>query len=98
MCIRDRIITIQEKELHSRRQLEEVGLKTSERLPIHKRKKKPTNNNDADYECEICRANLFISHVSIFFIILCSIKQLLIRYKICTLLNLCISNNLASGL
>lgn len=58
------VIAIQEKELHSRKQLEEVGLKASQRLPIHKRKKKPTNNSDADYECEICRANLFISHVA----------------------------------
>lgn len=58
------IIAIQKKELHGRRQLEEVGLKASERLPIHKRKKKPTNNSDADCECEICRANLFISHVA----------------------------------
>lgn len=58
------IVAIQKKELHGRRQLEEVGLKASERLPIHKRKKKPTNNSDADYECEICRANLFISHVA----------------------------------
>lgn len=63
------IIQIQEKELNSRRQLEEAGLKASQRIPIHKRKKKPTNNSDADYECEICRANLFISHVSIFSLI-----------------------------
>lgn len=63
------IIAIQEKELCSRRQLEEVGLKASQRIPIHKRKKKPMNNSDADYECEICRANLFISHVSIFTLI-----------------------------
>ncbi|XP_076247769.1 jumonji, AT rich interactive domain 2 [Calliopsis andreniformis] len=62
------VIKIREKEITYRKQLESVGLTNTERLPLPdsgKRKKgKKVKEDDGDFECEICRANLFVSLVN----------------------------------
>ncbi|XP_076170572.1 jumonji, AT rich interactive domain 2 [Ptiloglossa arizonensis] len=62
------VIKIREKEISYRKQLESVGLTNTERLPLPdsgKRKKgKKVKEDDGDFECETCRANLFVSLVS----------------------------------
>nr|XP_033331925.1 uncharacterized protein LOC117223641 [Megalopta genalis] len=62
------VIKIREKEITCRQQLEAVGLTNTERLPLPdsgKRKKgKKVKEDDGDFECETCRANLFVSLVS----------------------------------
>ncbi|KZC08440.1 Protein Jumonji [Dufourea novaeangliae] len=62
------VIKIREKEITYRKQLDAVGLTNTERLPLPdsgKRKKgKKVKEDDGDFECETCRANLFVSLVS----------------------------------
>ncbi|OAD55498.1 Protein Jumonji [Eufriesea mexicana] len=62
------VIKIREKEINYRKQLELVGLTNTERLPLPdsgKRKKgKKVKEDDGDFECETCRANLFVSLVN----------------------------------
>jgi hypothetical protein len=63
------VLQIRQQELDYRKQLYALGLKTSERLPlpevnIKRRKARQAREEEADYECEICRANLFVSLVS----------------------------------
>ncbi|XP_047114096.1 uncharacterized protein LOC124794633 [Schistocerca piceifrons] len=59
------ILKVRERELDQRKQLFNLGLKTSERLPLPEKKKyRPAREEDGDYECEICRANLFVSLVT----------------------------------
>ncbi|XP_053995010.1 protein Jumonji [Hylaeus volcanicus] len=62
------VIKIREKEINYRKQLESVGLTNTERLPLPdsgKRKKgKKVKEDDGDFECETCRANLFVSLVN----------------------------------
>ncbi|XP_076622375.1 jumonji, AT rich interactive domain 2 [Colletes latitarsis] len=62
------VIKIREKEINYRKQLESVGLTNTERLPLpdsSKRKKgKKVKEDDGDFECETCRANLFVSLIS----------------------------------
>lgn len=62
------VIKIRENEISYREQLEAVGLTSTERLPLPdsgKRKKgKKVKEDDGDFECEACRANLFVSLVS----------------------------------
>jgi len=59
------VIKIREKELECRKQLENMGLTNRERLPLPDsgkgRKGKKVKEDDSDYECETCRANLFVS-------------------------------------
>ncbi|KAG8224132.1 hypothetical protein J437_LFUL001826, partial [Ladona fulva] len=60
------IFRIREDELEKRKQLSLLGLKSSERLPqqpVKRNRKGPrsTQDDDGDYECEICRANLYVS-------------------------------------
>lgn len=64
--------TIQELRVHeynSRKKLDVLGLKTYERLPLpdtaNTRKKRKMQEDDGEYECEICRANLYVSLVSV---------------------------------
>lgn len=62
------VIKIREKEINYRKELESVGLTNKERLPLPdsgKRKKgKKVKEDDGDFECETCRANLFVSLVN----------------------------------
>ncbi|XP_043526982.1 protein Jumonji [Frieseomelitta varia] len=62
------VIKIREKEISYRKQLESIGLINTERLPLpdsgKRRKGKKVKEDDGDFECEICRANLFVSLVS----------------------------------
>ncbi|XP_017881507.1 protein Jumonji [Ceratina calcarata] len=62
------VIRIRDKEISCREQLKLVGLMNRERLPLPdsgKRKKgQRVNEDDGDFECETCRANLFVSLVS----------------------------------
>ncbi|KAI4471896.1 lysine-specific demethylase [Holotrichia oblita] len=61
-----------DREKRLREKLRELGLKLTEKLPppevpaVRKRRKlqQRQDNNGGDYECEICRANLFISLVN----------------------------------
>lgn len=62
------VLQIRQQELDYRKQLYALGLKTSERLPlpevnIKRRKARQAREEEADYECEMCRANLFVSLV-----------------------------------
>jgi protein Jumonji len=54
-----------EREEDNRQILKNVGLKSSERLPLPDSSKKGKNNveEDTEYECEDCRANLYLSLV-----------------------------------
>ncbi|XP_075229999.1 jumonji, AT rich interactive domain 2 [Lycorma delicatula] len=57
--------SIKENEIVHRSELEKLGLTISERLPLNKRRKsRIAHDDDSDYECEICRANLFLSLVT----------------------------------
>ncbi|XP_067203813.1 protein Jumonji [Linepithema humile] len=62
------VIKIREKELDYRKQLENVGLTNRERLPLPDsgkgKKGKRVKEDDGDFECETCRANLFVSLVN----------------------------------
>ncbi|KAK7790558.1 hypothetical protein R5R35_013074 [Gryllus longicercus] len=63
------ILSIKQKEVDNRKLLNSIGLKTSERLPlpdanVKRRKIRPAQEEEGDYECEICRANLFVSLVT----------------------------------
>ncbi|XP_072765966.1 uncharacterized protein Jarid2 isoform X2 [Anoplolepis gracilipes] len=59
------VIKIRENELNYRKQLENVGLNNKERLPLPDsgkgKKGKKVKEDDGDFECETCRANLFVS-------------------------------------
>lgn len=62
------MIKIRAKELNDRKQLENLGLNKRERVPLpgskKGKKRKRVKEDDGDYECEICRANLFVSMVA----------------------------------
>ncbi|KAJ9590136.1 hypothetical protein L9F63_016748, partial [Diploptera punctata] len=63
------VLQIRQQELEYRKQLYALGLKTSERLPlpeahIKRRKARQAREEEGDYECEMCRANLFVSLVT----------------------------------
>ncbi|XP_071443739.1 uncharacterized protein Jarid2 [Hetaerina americana] len=63
------IFRIRENELERRKQLSSIGLKLCERLPqqpVKRSRKGPRSaqDDDGDYECEICRANLYVSLVT----------------------------------
>jgi len=55
-----------DREERNRESLKNVGLKSSERLPLPDTSKKARNSaeEDTEYECEVCRANLYLSLVS----------------------------------
>lgn len=60
------ILVTHEKQM--REKLEKLGLITLERLPLPEnngKRKKKLQDDDGEYECEICRANLFVSMVSL---------------------------------
>nr|CAD7456352.1 unnamed protein product [Timema tahoe] len=62
------VVRIRQQELSYRQELLTLGLKMSERLPLpeasgKRRKSRPARDEEGDYECEICRANLFVSLV-----------------------------------
>jgi ribosomal protein L44E len=56
-----------EREGRNREALKGVGLRSSERLPLPdsstSKKAKPGKEDDTEYECEVCRANLHLSLV-----------------------------------
>ncbi|EFN64929.1 Protein Jumonji [Camponotus floridanus] len=62
------VIKIREKELDYRKLLENAGLNNRERLPLPDsgkgKKGKKVKEDDGDFECETCRANLFVSLVN----------------------------------
>nr|CAD7432383.1 unnamed protein product [Timema monikensis] len=63
------VVRIRQQELSYRQELLTLGLKMSERLPLpeasgKRRKSRPARDEEGDYECEICRANLFVSLVT----------------------------------
>lgn len=64
------IQSIIDRERMLRTKLESLGLTSSERLPlpdvINARKKRKMQEDDGEYECEICRTNLYISLVRIY--------------------------------
>ncbi|CAH0386856.1 unnamed protein product [Bemisia tabaci] len=57
------ISEMRDREVALRTQLEDLGLRATERLPRNNKKRLQVDE-DEDYECEICHANLFISLVS----------------------------------
>ncbi|XP_065214131.1 titin [Planococcus citri] len=58
------LIELRDTEVASRKQLVKLGLNTSEKMTINKKRKPKSSFNDEDnYECEVCRANLFVSLV-----------------------------------
>jgi protein Jumonji len=58
-----------EREERNREALKAVGLRSSERLPLpdssSSKKAKPGKEDDTEYECEVCRANLHLSLVRV---------------------------------
>lgn len=62
------VMNIRERELEYRGLLENAGLSNTERLPLpdsgKRRRGKKVKEDDGDFECETCRANLFVSLVS----------------------------------
>ena len=62
------VLKIRERELDCRKQLEYIGLNNKEKLPLPDtgkgKKGKKVKEEDGDFECETCRANLFVSLVS----------------------------------
>ncbi|XP_046410531.1 protein Jumonji [Neodiprion fabricii] len=62
------VMNIRERELEYRRLLGNAGLTNTERLPLpdsgKRRRGKKVKEDDSDFECETCRANLFVSLVS----------------------------------
>lgn len=62
------MIKIRDKELDYRKQLENAGLNNKERLPLPDsgkgKKGKRVKEDDGDFECETCRANLFVSLIN----------------------------------
>lgn len=64
------VVSLRDGEIAGRRQLEELGLHSSERLNTKRRKSRPANEEEEEYECDDCRTNLFISFVSFLFEIL----------------------------
>ena len=59
---------MKEKEFLLRQELTELGLKQTERLKLANDNK---NEEDDEYECQICNANLYVSLVSN--IVMCSV-------------------------
>lgn len=61
---------LRERENLGRTFLESLGLKTTERLPLpdisNPRKKRKMQEDGGEYECELCRTNLFVSLVSVY--------------------------------
>ncbi|KAK6627583.1 hypothetical protein RUM44_010061 [Polyplax serrata] len=60
---------VRQKEIDGRKTLFNLGLKTSERLPSKesggkKARGRWARDDDGDYECEVCRMNLFVSLVT----------------------------------
>ncbi|CAB0035355.1 unnamed protein product [Trichogramma brassicae] len=58
---------IYNREVENRRKLKELGLTKTEKLPLpenDKKAKKKALQEEADYECDTCRANLYVSCVS----------------------------------
>ncbi|XP_059478000.1 protein Jumonji isoform X2 [Neocloeon triangulifer] len=57
--------TVEREEQH-RDTLKLLGLRSSERLPLPESSKKARSNSEEDneYECEVCRANLYLSLVT----------------------------------
>ncbi|XP_014218776.1 protein Jumonji isoform X2 [Copidosoma floridanum] len=62
------VIKICNKEIENRKKLRELGLMNNERVPLpsndKKGKGKKTKKEEIDYECDTCRANLFVSLLS----------------------------------
>ncbi|KAK2576223.1 hypothetical protein KPH14_005592 [Odynerus spinipes] len=62
------VIKIREREVDHRKQLKCLGLTNKERLPLpdsgKRGKGKKVKEDDGDFECETCRANLFVSLVN----------------------------------
>lgn len=62
------VLKIRERELEYRKQLEYIGLSNKEKLPLPDtgkgKKGKKVKEEDGDFECETCRANLFVSLVN----------------------------------
>lgn len=62
------VIKIREREINHRKQLKCLGLTNKERLPLpdsgKRGKGKKVKEDDGDFECETCRANLFVSLVN----------------------------------
>ncbi|KAL1130644.1 hypothetical protein AAG570_011886 [Ranatra chinensis] len=59
------VVNIRETEVRMRRELEEVGLVATERLPgVTKGRQSSKQNNQHDYDCDTCRGTLFLSLVT----------------------------------
>ncbi|XP_031789602.1 protein Jumonji isoform X1 [Nasonia vitripennis] len=62
------VIKVCDKEIENRKKLKELGLTNTEKLPLpendKKGKAKKVKEEEGDYECDTCRANLFVSLVS----------------------------------
>ena len=58
-------MTVIENELSQRGALRKLGMDATERLPLDGKSKRKGQRVDLDdYECEVCRASLYVSMVS----------------------------------
>ncbi|KAF6201340.1 hypothetical protein GE061_005788 [Apolygus lucorum] len=58
------IIELRDTELKQRKDLEDLGVTESERLAVSKGGRKRSQEEPQEYECEICRGNLYLSLVT----------------------------------
>ena len=70
------IEAVKDREFSQRQQLTDLGLKQTERLKLSNENK---NEEDDEYECQICNANLYVSLVRNVFV--CSKRFL--SYCVC---------------
>lgn len=64
--------TLCEREKSSRERIKQIGITASEKLPMPDapgvRKRKKLQGGEGDFECEVCRTNLFVTLVSYYII------------------------------
>lgn len=58
------VIELRNEEVSRRKVLEGFGLVADEKLPVTKGRRTKSQEEPNEYECEICRGNLFLSLVS----------------------------------
>jgi hypothetical protein len=61
------VVSVRESEVRKRRELERLGLVATEKLAVSKGRR---TKEQEEYECESCRANLYLSLVNLLYFII----------------------------